>query len=60
MGFEFYSNGKCSEQENDMKTFMILKNAPELGCRGEKCRQGTNSEAMTLMQVRDEGSLGPG
>ena len=60
MDFEFYFNDKCSEQENDIKWFMILKNALELGRREEKCQQRTNSETMTLMDLRDEGSLGPG
>lgn len=37
---------------------MILKNALELGHREGKCQQRTNSETMTLMPLRDEGSLG--
>lgn len=55
--FEFSSNSKCSEQENDMKRLMILTNALEAGYRGEKSQQGTNIATMTLMQVRDDGSL---
>ena len=47
MDFEFYFNDKCSEQENDIKWFIIVKNALELGRREEKCQQRTSSDSDT-------------
>lgn len=54
MDFDFYCNGVCCKQENDMKQCIILKNAQELGCRGGTCQQETNSETIILIPVRDD------
>lgn len=56
MDFEFYSHGKCSEQEKDMKALIILK---ELGYRRESASKaqfrGCNLDAGQRRQ-----QLGPG